>query len=178
LIYLSWKTLGRGRNAKSPLHHYTPRSILQAHHTVYSLPRSADPRLEFGNKLISQIELKLAKSDGINWPTFLSTGETQRAGPSSQPIQHSASEVPVDKPKPKRKNWDTVVDEEEEESKDPVSQVPVYHSFIPISCLSVAHLMQNISVGQLTIRMQEEKQPSRNYSQRYTKMQVTIHAGQ
>lgn len=62
----------------------------------------------------------MAKSDGINWPTLLSTGETQRAGPS-QPIQPTASEVPIDKPKPKRKNWDTVVDEEEEDSKDPVS---------------------------------------------------------
>ena len=76
--------------------------------------------LEQDNKLILQIELKLAKADGINWPTLLSTGETQRAGPS-QPIRPSAGEVPVDKPKPKRKNWDTVVDEEEEESKDPVS---------------------------------------------------------
>jgi hypothetical protein len=71
----------------------------------------------------------LAKADGINWPTFLSTGETQRAGPSSQPIQPSASEVPVDKPKPKRKNWDTVVDEEEEESKDPVSDPLPPHIF-------------------------------------------------
>lgn len=68
-----------------------------------------------------KIELKLAKADGINWPTLLSTGEIQRAGPSSQPIQPLASEIPVDKSKPKRKNWDTVVDEEEEESKDPVS---------------------------------------------------------
>jgi len=88
------------------------------------------PRLESGNELMMQIELKLAKADGINWPTLLSTGETQRAGPS-QPIQPSASEVPVDRPKPKRKNWDTVVDEEEEESKDPVSSglpFPIYPS--------------------------------------------------
>jgi hypothetical protein len=74
----------------------------------------------------------LAKSDGLNWPTFLSTGETQRAGPSSQPIQPSASEVPGDKPKPKRKNWDTVVDEEEEESKDPVRiSIPPHTSTTP-----------------------------------------------
>jgi len=87
-----------------------------------------------------KIELKLAKADGINWPTLLSTGETQRAGPSSQPIQPLASEIPVDKPKPKRKNWDTVVDEEEEESKDPVSISLDYYPIPPFSfslCLEV-----------------------------------------
>lgn len=87
------------------------------------------PGPEEYDKLIAQIELKLAKADGVNWPTLLSNGETQRAGPS-QFIQPSASEVPVDKPKPKRKNWDTVVDEEEEESKDPVS-IPFLH-MLPI----------------------------------------------
>lgn len=72
--------------------------------------------------------MKLAKSDGINWPTLLSNGETQRSGPSSQPIQPLVNEIPVDKPKPKRKNWDTVVEEEEEESKDPVS-IPSFPLF-------------------------------------------------
>jgi hypothetical protein len=75
--------------------------------------------------------LKLAKVDGINWPSLLSSGETQIAGPSSHvPLPAS---IPEEKPKPKRKNWDTVVVDEDEErdSKDPVRN----HLSL-VSCLS------------------------------------------
>jgi len=83
----------------------------------------------------------LAKADGINWPILIPNGETQRAGPS-QFIQPSASEIAVDRPKPKRKNWDSVVDEEEEESKDPVS----------IPFLREVPLPLNIHLGSIDLR--------------------------
>jgi hypothetical protein len=70
------------------------------------------------------------------------------------------------------------VDDEEEESKDPVSPVPVYHLFICPIYIFVELSMPTVVVDQLTIRMQVEKQPFRNCSQRYTKMQVTIPEGQ
>jgi hypothetical protein len=66
----------------------------------------------------------LAKSDPVNWPSLLSAGETQSAG--AGPSASSYIPTPAEeRPKPKRKNWDTVVDEDDETNeKDPVSSLP------------------------------------------------------
>ena len=92
---------------------------------------------------MTQIELKLAKSEPINWPSLLSSSETLGSGSgqaSSSTIPPSQT-TPVEKPRVQKKNWDKIdVEEDKPDSSDPVRlsfpSFTSFPSFPPLTLLS------------------------------------------